>query len=230
VENRRVVALFPIKQESVRISNKNFRLFSGRPLFSWMLDTILSLAWIDSVIINTDAQHILVEYGITSSDRIIIRERAPALLGNSTSMNLIIEDDIAAAPADMYLMTHATNPLLTADTITAAAHQYELRTQHFNNDSLFSVTSHRIRFFSAEGIPVNHDPTILVPTQDLAPLFAENSCLYIFSPDSFSVTRSRIGANPFLYSTPLAESIDIDDEESWNLAQSLHSAMNNRHQ
>ena len=71
------------------------------------------------------------------------------------------------------------------------------------------------RFYREDGSPVNHDPNNLVRTQDLEPWFEENSCLYIFSGESFAKTNARIGERPIMLETPKLESIDIDTMEDW---------------
>ena len=112
--NNRIVALLPMKANSERVKGKNFKLLAGKPLFQWILDALLENKEIDQVVINTDAKHILIENGLIESDRVLIRERKPELCGDLVSMNLILEDDIANVPADTYIMTHTTNPLISA--------------------------------------------------------------------------------------------------------------------
>ena len=90
----RIVALLPMKANSERVKGKNFLEFCGKPLFKWMLDTLLEVTEIDSVIINTDAEHILAEFGVIDSDRISIRHRKAALCGDLVSMNLVVGDDV----------------------------------------------------------------------------------------------------------------------------------------
>ena len=113
----RIVALLPMKANSERVKGKNFRLFNGKPLFQWVLDTLLSVEEIDLVVINTDARHILAENGLVDRERVLIRDRKPEICGDFVSMNLVLGDDVANVPADIYLMTHTTNPLMTADTV-----------------------------------------------------------------------------------------------------------------
>ena len=88
-----------MKANSQRVKGKNFRLLNGKPLFRWILDSLLAIDEIDAVIINTDARHILAENGLVESDRVIIRDRKPELCGDEVSMNLILGDDIAAVEA-----------------------------------------------------------------------------------------------------------------------------------
>ena len=214
----RLVALLPMKANSERVKGKNFKDLAGKPLFRWMLDTLLSTDCIDSVVINTDARDILQKQGLEESDRVVIRERKPELRGDMVSMNRIIEDDIAAVEADLYLMTHTTNPLVSTTTLAKAINALKKNDQC---DSLFSVNRIQTRFYREDMTPVNHDPDNLVRTQDLEAWFEENSCLYLFTRASFARTGARIGSAPMMFETPQLESVDIDEPADWILAEAL---------
>lgn len=139
-------------------------------------------------------------------------------------MNLVLADDVAAVDSKTYLMTHTTNPLLGAETIRRAIAALEKgRTEH-RYDSLFTVNRFQTRFYRADASPVNHDPQNLIKTQDLEPWFEENSNLYLFSRASFGATRARIGSRPMMLETPRIESADIDDQEGWDIAETLCKA------
>ena len=120
MEKCKIVALLPMKANSERVKGKNFKEFYGKPLFRWILDTLLSVNDIDFVVINTDARGILAKNGLVETDKIIIRDRKPEICGDMVSMNLVIEDDVRNVDADIYLMTHATSPLIEANTVQRA--------------------------------------------------------------------------------------------------------------
>ena len=221
---RSLVALLPMKANSVRVPSKNFRPLAGKPLFRWILDTLLSMPEIDAVVINTDARQILADNGLTDGEaggRVIIRDRKPEICGDLVSMNLVLADDVQNVAADAYLMTHTTNPLLSATSLSAAIAAYRAGVSTASADSLFTVNKHQTRFYRQDASPVNHDPENLIPTQDLEPWFEENSNAYIFSGNSFLGTKARIGANPIMFETPKLESVDIDGPEDWALAEAL---------
>jgi CMP-N-acetylneuraminic acid synthetase len=207
-----------MKAHSARVKGKNFRNFAGRPLFRWILDTLLEVDLIDKIIINTDARGVLIENGLLETDRVLIRDRKIELCGDLVSMNRVLADDVSAVDSDAYLMTHTTNPLLTAATILNAIHTYR-SALNGGKDSLFSVNRVQARFYREDGSPVNHDPDNLVRTQDLEPWYEENSNLYLFSRNSFEATQARIGKNPVMFETPHMESADIDDATGWHLAE-----------
>jgi CMP-N-acetylneuraminic acid synthetase len=181
---------------------------------------------IDLVVINTDARNILVENGLVETERILIRDRKPEICGDMVSMNLILKDDIENVLAETYIMTHTTNPLLSADTIKLALKEFLEKKRRGEADSLFTVNKFQTRFYKKNGIPVNHDPSKLIRTQDLEPWFEENSNLYIFSEGSFESTNARIGKKPILFPMSKLESIDIDDQNDWDLAELILKGKN----
>lgn len=215
-----LVALLPMKANSERVKGKNFREFAGKPLFRWILDTLLKVDQIDCVVINTDARQILEANGLTDSRRILIRDRKPELCGDHVSMNKVLHDDIQNIKSDTYLMTHTTNPLLSTDTITRAIQSYNTGLTE-GKDSLFTINKFQTRFYKEDGTPVNHDPNNLLRTQDLEPWYEENSNLYIYSRESFEKNKARIGYKPILFETPSIEAQDIDNKIDWRTAEIL---------
>ena len=214
-KKKRIVALLPMKANSVRIKGKNFINFCGKPLFKWILDTLLSIEEIDQIVINTDARKKLSENNVFDTDKVLIRDRKESICGDQISMNLVLADDIENISADFYIMVHATSPLISAKTIKSCI---DIFNNDKNSDSLFTVNKFQTRFYREDTSPINHDPDNLIRTQDLEPWFEENSNLYIFSSESFYKTKARIGIKPIMYETPKRESIDIDNNEDLELA------------
>ena len=210
-----------MKGHSERVPGKNLRPLGGKPLFFWIVEALERVEAVERIIINTDSDEIAEQ--AREHFGVVIHRRPAAICGDFVSMNRIIEHDMAQAPqAEHFLQTHATNPLLSSATIAAAVQRYfeDLPTY----DSLFSVTRHQARFYDADERPLNHDPTTLLRTQDLPPLFEENSNLYLFSRASFTATGARIGRRPRLFETDPRESVDIDVEADWRLAEAWLAA------
>ena len=216
-----LVALLPMKANSERVPSKNFRNFAGKPLYRWILNSLLGLPEIDLVVINTDAREILAQSGLQDSERVMIRDRKPEICGDMVSMNLVLADDVDNVEANGYLMTHTTNPLLKSDTIRRAIAEFEAAERAGRADSLFAVSRHQTRFYRADATPVNHDPANLVRTQDLEPWFEENSNLYLFTKRSFRASGARIGKKPLMFEVPKGEAADIDDQNDWDIAEAI---------
>jgi CMP-N-acetylneuraminic acid synthetase len=132
-------------------------------------------------------------------------------------MNLVLLHDVQAVPAPLYLQTHSTNPLLSAGSIAAAVRAF--RSAAPEHDSLFSVTRWQKRLWDRSGQPLNHDPAVLLNTQDLPPLYEENSCLYLFERDGLLQRGNRIGERPLMFEIPASEALDIDEEDDFRVVE-----------
>jgi CMP-N-acetylneuraminic acid synthetase len=217
---KKVVALMPMKGVSERVPGKNLKLFNGKPLYHWVLNTLLETENILEVHIDTDCPKICLDVESSFKKRVHIINRPNQLKGNYVSMNKIIEHDISTLKNIHFLQTHSTNPLLSKNTLKKAIEMYFNCIEKGEADTLFSVTKVQKRFYSTDCKPLNHDPAMLV-TQHLEPMFEENSCFYIFSNKSFQVAKSRIGKNPKMYQMNQQESLDIDTPDDFLMAETI---------
>jgi CMP-N-acetylneuraminic acid synthetase len=218
LKKRKITALVPFKAHSERVPSKNFKDLGGKPLFLHILETLSRVEEIDMIRVNTDAQESELSV-LKGLDKVVIVPRPHYLVGDFVSMNSIIDFEIEDSKGDVFLMTHTTNPLLTSETIREMLRIYFR--EEIVHDSLLSVDRLQGRFFYENKNPINHVGANLVRTQDMAPIFFENSACYIFSKSSFNSTKSRIGLKPYFYELSKLESIDIDTESDWVIAQSL---------
>lgn len=213
-----VVALVPMRHDSERVPGKNYRPFNGRPLFVHIVSTLLSVPSIDEVVIDTDSPVITAQAAETFQQRVRVLERPFHLRAGDTPMNEVLLHSVTSCPADVYLQTHSTNPLLQPDTVERAIQTYLAGSA----DSLFSATRLATRLWWDEKRPVNHDPAVLLRTQDLPPIYEENSNIYIFTAASLRATGNRIGRTPMLFEIDRTEAWDIDEEHDFIVAELLH--------
>lgn len=204
-----LVALVPMRHHSQRVPGKNYRLLAGKPLFHHVLETLLAVPQITEVVVDTDSTTVMD--GLRDYfPRVTIIPRPEYLRGDDVPMNDILIYDTALVPADFYLQTHSTNPLLKPETVSQAIQL--LTTQYPAYDSLFSVTRLQTRLYDQNGQAINHDPAVLIQTQDLPPVYEENSCLYIFTRENLVKRHHRIGEKPLMYEIDADEAWDIDEE------------------
>ena len=203
----RLSALVPMRHHSQRVPEKNFRLLAGKPLFHHILLTLLDVPEIDEIHVDTDSP--VISDGIKEYfPDVNIIERPENLQADDVSMNRIIAYDMSEIGADYYLQTHSTNPLLKAETVSRAIQVFNENKSEF--DSLFSVTRLQTRLYDQSGRAVNHNPGELIQTQDLAPLYEENSCIYLFTEAGLKENGHRIGNSPFIFEISAEEAWDID--------------------
>lgn len=215
-------AIIPMKCHSERIPNKNLKELAGKPLFYWIINSIKKVEYIEKIIIDTDCDRIADTVLKYFDVKISIRPKK--LRGDFISVNKIIEHIIKKDKEEFYIQTHATNPLLSPDTLISAI---EFFIKHYDKyDSVFSVTRHQSRFYDSFGKAINHNIGELIRTQDISPLYEENSNFYIFSQASFMKTGSRIGEKPHMFEVNKIEAIDIDDMEDFLIAEAIMKMRN----
>jgi len=212
-----VVAFVPMRHSSERVPGKNYRPFNGVPLFHRIVSTLLSVDRITKVAIDTDSPTVK-EQVAESFPMVDVIDRPEHLLGGHTPMTDVLQYDASQVRSEWYLQTHTTNPLLRASTIDAALDRMEELADH--RDSLFSVTRLQTRLYAADGSPLNHDPNVLLRTQDLPPIYEENSNLYLFTAEQIAKGR-RMGDHPILFEIDPLEAVDIDEEPDFVLAEAL---------
>src|SRR5438105_3031023 len=146
-------------------------------------------------------------------------DRPQPLRADTVPMTEIICHDASLIPADIYLQTHSTNPFLKSETIEAALSLWsEVCEDH---DSLFSVTRIQARLWDSAVRPLNHNPHELLRTQDLPPVYLENSNFYVFPSELIKSKQNRIGDKPRIFEIDPIEALDIDDEQTFLLAEHI---------
>jgi CMP-N-acetylneuraminic acid synthetase len=214
----KIIALVPIRHHSQRVPGKNYRLLAGKPLFHYIIETLLVCPEINDIVVDTDSPPVI--NGLNEHfPSIKVIERPEHLRADAISMNEILMYDTTQVEADFYLQTHSTNPLIRKETISRAIQTFLAGYPSY--DSLFSVTPLKARLWDQNGHAINHDPAILIQTQDLPPVYEENSCLYIFTRQILLARQNRLGERPLMFSIDASEAWDIDEENDFDMAELL---------
>jgi CMP-N-acetylneuraminic acid synthetase len=207
-----------MRHHSQRVPGKNYRELAGKPLYRYIIETLLAVPEVEQIVVDTDSEPVL--NGLRENfPQVKLIVRPEHLRADDIPMNEILIHDTAQFPADFYLQTHSTNPLLKAETISRAIQL--LISKYPDYDSLFSVTRWQTRFYDKDGNAVNHNPRELLQTQDLPPMYEENSCIYIFTRENLLKNRHRIGDRPLMFEIPRLEAVDIDEESDFQIADIL---------
>lgn len=214
-----IVALVPMRHNSERVIGKNYRDFGGKPLYAHILGTLTDCPDITQIVVDTDSPDILT--GVAEQfPHVTLLERPDHLRDGTTPMNDVLLHDISQVKGDFYLQTHSTNPLLKPETVRNAIHLFLDNYPVY--DSLFGVTRWQTRLWDQLALPVNHNPAILLRTQDLPPIYEENSNIYIFTEETLKRKHNRIGDRPLLFEIPRLEAMDIDEPLDFEVAEFLY--------
>jgi CMP-N-acetylneuraminic acid synthetase len=214
----KIAALVPMRHHSERVQGKNYRSLAGKPLYAHIIETLMQVPQVSQIVVDTDSP--LIQDGIsTMFPSVDIIERPEHLRSGLIPMNDVLVHDVSQTKAQFFLQTHSTNPLLRGETIQRAI--TEFLKGYPEKDSLFSVTRISTRLWDADGNPINHDPGELLRTQDLPPVYEENSSIYLFERETFLRRSNRLGDRPTIFEIDAIEAFDIDTELNFQIAEYL---------
>lgn len=213
-----VAAIVPMKGHSERVPGKNYRDLAGAPLYAHVLQAVLECPRIDGVFVDTDTPSLGQDVQARFPTVQII-DRPEALHGDFVPMNDILVHDASVIDSPWFLQTHTTNPLVTSKTLTDAIDAMFGAGDAY--DSLMSVTRHQTRLWWGPNKPINHNPEELLRTQDLPPVFEENSTMFMYPRELIIESGKRVGANPLFFEMDKIESWDIDEEDDFQIADAL---------
>ncbi len=214
----KLAALVPMRHHSQRVPGKNYRPLAGKPLYQHIIETLLAVPEIETVMVDTDSEPVMD--GVRRLfPTVKLIQRPEHLRADDVPMNEILLHDTAQVDAEFYLQTHSTNPLLKPATISRGIQSFLTNLPMY--DSLFSVTRLQTRLYFQDGRAINHNPLELIQTQDLPPVYEENSCLYLFTRENLARKHHRIGDKPLMFEIDADEAWDIDEELDFEITDFL---------
>jgi len=208
---KKIVAFLPAKGSSLRVANKNTRIFNGEPFFAFALRKLLRCPFIDEVYLDSEDPAILA-VGERLGAKVLRRD--PALADNRTDGHQLFYNEVRQVKADIYIQHLCTSPFVRESTIKAAI---DLLDKDPACDSVVLARSDKY-YHWRDGVPaydLNHIPN----SSDLPEEHTEAMALYVVRGDTARSTRRRIGQSPrLLFGDPI-DLIDVNTEADLRLAQ-----------
>ncbi|MCL2015980.1 MAG: NTP transferase domain-containing protein [Defluviitaleaceae bacterium] len=206
----KTVSFIPIKLTNQRLPGKNTLPLNNRPLCDYILQTLKSLDGIDEKYVFCSDEQIkpYIPQGVN------FLQRDPYLDGPQIKGTEIIAHFVAAVNADIYIITHATQPFTKAESIAMALE----KVKSGSHDSAFAAVALQ-DYCWYKGKPLNYSLDNVIVTQNLEPVYMETGAFFIFKKEVFTQTGRRIGENPYMHIVDSFEAIDIDTADDFKLAE-----------
>lgn len=206
----KVVSFIPVKLNNQRLPGKNLMQLNGRPLCDYIFNTIGKISSIHEKYVYCSDEAIQ-EY---IPDGLTFLKRDAHLDGPEIKGLEIIDRFVQDVDADIYVLTHVTQPFTKASSIEKALDQVI----NGGYDSAFSALEMK-DYCWYQGKPFNYNMKDIVTTQNLAPIYVETGAFFIFRKEVFTKLHQRIGEKPYIYTVDQFEAIDIDTKEDFELAE-----------
>ncbi len=114
----RILAIIPARAGSKGIPNKNIRIIGGHPLAYYAINNAKMSKRITDIVVSTDSPEVML---IAKQMGVPVRERDPALCGDSTTLDSVVFDAIPKGETYDYVVTmQPTSPTLKTETLDKA--------------------------------------------------------------------------------------------------------------
>jgi len=210
----KVVSFIPIKLNNQRLPGKNLLPLDGRPTCDYLFETISNVDTIDEKYVYCSDEAIKPYIAPYESKGLKFLKRDPYLDGFQVKGLEIIDRFVKDVDADIYVLTHVTQPFTKAESIKDALS----KVVSGEYDSAFSAVELQ-DYMWMNGKPFNYDMKNIVRTQDLDPIYMETGAFFIFRKEVYTELHQRIGNHPYIYQIDQFEAVDIDTKEDFEYAE-----------
>lgn len=210
----KIVSFIPIKLNNQRLQGKNTMILNGRPVCDHIFNTICKVDNLDERYVYCSDEKIIPFIDPYKEKGLCFLKRDSYLDGSLVKGLEIIERFVSDVDADIYVLTHATQPFIKSSSISAALEKVIIG----EYDSAFSAVALQ-DYLWMKGKPINYDIKNIARTQDLEPVYMETGAFFIFRKEVFTKLGQRIGDKPYIYKINQFEAVDIDTLEDFEFAK-----------
>ncbi len=213
---KNLTAIIAVRKGSKRVPDKNIRNFAGTSLLEIKIRQLLRTPGINEIIVSTDCDKM---YAMANSYGVVASFRDAELTSDHVPMNQVYEGLAKLATYDHILYVHVTSPLLKDSSLDRCINAYQELSAEY--DSLATVKSMREYMWDISG-PINYDPTNHPRSQDLPEIYGLNFAVNIIPKQLMIKNRNIVGQKFFPIVLDKIESIDVDEQEDFEVAELLY--------
>lgn len=217
----KILAVIPARGGSKRLPGKNIKLLGGRPLITWSIDIAKNIPDVCDILVSTDDASI-ASVSLTAGALVPWLRPNELATDAATSVDAVLHAldwyESAHGVVDGVLLLQPTSPYRSNETILEGMKQFAQQRRSVVAVSKVKVDPARCFFIQAHNLKM----CVPAPSHTKEDAYAVNGALYLISPDEFRKSRSFFSTT----SIPLIvrshrESIDIDDDFDWWLAERM---------
>jgi CMP-N-acetylneuraminic acid synthetase len=233
----RLLAIIPARGGSKRLPRKNARLLGGRPLIAWSIDTAVGVNQFCDVLLTTDDEELA---NIGREAGALVPWLRPAELATDTAISADVVRhaltwyEAERGPVEGVVLLQPTCPFRRKTSLSGALLRFLAQRGSEDRRTVVSVSPSSIppewcfRITDTEGAlqPVLGWAEIGKRSQDLQMAYKLNGSIYVADSKTIRTGRSLVEPGSLAYLMNGAEeSVDIDTEDDWRLAESLIALM-----
>ena len=216
MKKNKLTAVIPVRKGSQRVKNKNLKPFAGSTLLDIKIETLKKVIGLDEIVVTSDSQEML---DIARKHNVTAHKREDYYASSEVNNSDFMVNLTTAVDSEYIMYSPCTSPLLSNETISECISKFRAGAQN-----IVTVTSQKHHMW-LDGKPLNYDPKNAPNSQDLPDIVSINYGICIISKDDMIKNRNIVTENPYFYKLDEIESIDIDTEFDFMVAEHIYKKL-----
>jgi N-acylneuraminate cytidylyltransferase len=215
---KKITAVIPVRKGSNRVKNKNLKLFAGTNLLEIKINQLKQINLIDDIVVSSDCDKML---SIAKKHGIKTHKREEYFASSAATNSEFFQNLAESIEAEYIMYSPVTCPLISIDTYKDCLRTFKEDKAIKNLVTVSQVKQH----MWLDGKPLNYDISSSPNTQDLPDVNAITYGICIISKQNMIKYRNVVTENPTFKVLNEIESIDIDTEYDFMVAEMIYKKL-----
>ena len=212
---KNIVAIVPVKGNSVRVKKKNLTKFADSNLFQIKLKQLKKTSCFQKIIISSENKKIL-DYAKNNGFSTHLRDSYFST--SKVPMSEVYRYIASEVDGEYIAWINVTNPLCNEYIYQSAVKKFKKISNNY--DCFLSAVKNKQNYFY-KNKPINFKRSPWPRSQDLEPLISLPFAISILKRKNMVKWGSCVGKKPFFYFLNPLVATDIDDQSSFKIAELL---------
>jgi len=218
----KILAFIPARGGSKGIPNKNIKLFNGKPLIEWTINSALKSKLISKVIVSSDSKKILSISKKLGADIVL---RPKNISGDFATTESAIKHYIKNTKQsfDTIVLLSPTSPIRKMKDIDNAIKEFKSKKLDscFSASILLDFLIWKLNKKKKRYESINYDFKNRGTRQKRDLNYVENGSIYVFKTDLIKYYNNRIAGKVGMYLMNFWQSFEIDEKDDWKLLETI---------
>lgn len=210
----KITAVVPVRKGSQRVPSKNLRPFADTTILELKLKTLKESGVFDDIVVNTDSEEAIA---IAIANGVSYHRRDEYFASSVCSGSDFAVHLAETTDTDIFVYSPSTSPFVSIETMKECVKKFK---ESDDIDCVATVSAVK-QFLWFDNKAVNYDPQNTPRSQDLPDFVALNFGFTVMKKETIIRKKNFVGDTPMFVVTSDIESIDIDNEIDFFIAEQI---------
>lgn len=217
---KKITAIIPVRKGSVRVKNKNLKPFAGTNLLEIKIKQLKQINFINKIVVSSDCDKMLK---IAKNYNVDIHKRDKYFASSKADNSEFFKNLAENIEGDYLMYSPVTCPLISKETYFDCINNFQ--SKDVENLVTVSPVKHHMWL---EGKPLNYNVRQSPNSQDLPNIHQITYGICIISKNDMLEYRNVVTDNPTFKVLDEIESIDIDTEFDFMVAEMVYQKLHKK--